>query len=127
LDEHAGGSTKLTDALDVKWIPESDPNAYWFAVRLVVLHGDSHYEETITIWNSPDAETAMDRARRKGEDVASTVGGRILPFAQSFRLAHFPGDGAEVFSLIRESSLTADRYLETFFWTGHENEDFIDS
>jgi hypothetical protein len=117
----------LTDAPDVEWIPESDPDSYWFAVRLVVLHEESHYEETITIWKSPDAETAMERARRMAEDVSSTVGGRTLPFAQSFRLAHVPGDGAEVFSLIRESNLSPDEYLKTFFWTGHENEDFIDS
>ena len=57
----------------------------------------------------------------------SVVGGELLEFAQVYRLAEFPADGAEVFSLMRDSDLDADQYLSTFFDTGSEREGTIES
>ena len=47
----------------------------------------------------------------------SVVGGELLAFARVYRLAEFPADGAEVFSLMRDSDVEADEYLSTFFDT----------
>ena len=41
---------------------------------------------------------------------------------QIYRLAELPGNGAEVFSLLRTSALGPAEYLSTFFDTGYERQ-----
>jgi hypothetical protein len=45
-----------------------------------------------------------------------------LGIAQSYRLADAPADGAEVFSLMRSSTLEPGEYLDAFFDTGTERQ-----
>ena len=45
---------------------------------------------------------------------------KALGLFQSYRLSDPPGDGREVFSLIRRSPLASEEYLATFFDTGDE-------
>lgn len=47
---------------------------------------------------------------------------RYLGLAQAYRLADEPGDGAEVFSLVRKSDLDDKAYLDAFFDTGTERQ-----
>jgi hypothetical protein len=47
---------------------------------------------------------------------------RYLGLAQAYRLGDPPGDGAEVFSLVRGSDLGDEAYLDTFFDTGTERQ-----
>ena len=42
--------------------------------------------------------------------------------AQAFHLFEPPADGAEVFSLLRDSQLGPDEYLTTYFDTGDEHQ-----
>ncbi|WGX98091.1 hypothetical protein [Nocardioides sp. L-11A] len=44
----------------------------------------------------------------------------MLPLFQSYEMYDAPGEGAEVFSLMRSSELNPDDYLDTFFDTGDE-------
>jgi hypothetical protein len=48
------------------------------------------------------------------------VPGTSLGLAQSYELFDQPGDGAEVFPLMREGTLDPDDYLVTFFDPGNE-------
>jgi hypothetical protein len=43
-----------------------------------------------------------------------------VDFAEAFRMDDVPGEGAEVFSLMRESALPAGEYVRRFFATGDE-------
>jgi hypothetical protein len=106
---------------EIRWIPDDDPEAAWFAVRNVFRRGDS-YEERITLWKAPTFEEAEHRAQIEIEEYAETVEMELLHFAQVYRLAEYPQDGAEVFSLIRRSELESEEYLSTFFDTGTEHQ-----
>lgn len=101
----------------------------WFAVRCVFLHGevgggeDGTYEERITLWNVSSAELAIERAEAEADEyVVDLPGVSNLGMAQSYALFDVPGDGAEVFSLMRDSRLSPDDYLTTHFDTGTERQ-----
>lgn len=105
----------------------------WFGIRCVfrdppaglwashdLRSGESAYEERITLWRAASAEEAIERGEAEAREYASALEHEYLGLAQSYRLADEPGDGAEVFSLIRESRLPPGDYLDTFFDTGSE-------
>lgn len=82
---------------------------------------EGRYEEWITLRNVPSAELAIERAEAEAEEyIADLQGVTSLQFAQSFALFDIPGDGAEVFSLMRDSRLLPDDYLMAHFDTGTE-------
>ena len=110
------------DADDAQWVDANDPDAAWFAIRRVFLHPDSTYEEQITIWRSPTFEEAEARAHDAATELAEILEARLLPLVQIYRLAELPGNGAEVFSLLRTSALGPAEYLSTFFDTGYERQ-----
>jgi hypothetical protein len=104
----------------------------WFAVRCIFeLSGsdDAHlYEERITLWQASSAEEAISRAETEATQYASDLEGSpdsYLGLAQSFHLFVEPADGAEVFSLLRESALPAGEYLNAFFDTGAEHQEQV--
>jgi hypothetical protein len=111
---------------EIRWIPEGDPDAAWFAVRNVFRRG-SAYEERVTLWKAPTFEAAERRAQIESEEYAKTLETELLDFAQVYRLAELPDDGAEVFSLIRVSELDSEDYLSAFFDTGTERQRTIES
>lgn len=103
----------------------------WFAVRLIIrkassgrdrLKSRTHYEERITVWSAVNAEQAIARAESEAYRHVDVVGGRVVEFAQSYQMADPLVQGAEVFSLIRTSSLTEDDYVATFFDAGGEHQ-----
>ena len=81
------------------------------------------YEERITLWQADTAEQAAELAEREAEGYAQDHGAEYLEYWQSYVLAD-PVDahGIEVFSLLRESPLPPDEYLDTFFDTGAERQ-----
>lgn len=79
------------------------------------------YEERITVWRANNADDAMDRAIAEAHDYANKPGFSYLGLCQSFWMfTEIDADGVEVFSLLRESDLDADTYLDTFFSNGDE-------
>ncbi len=105
----------------------------WYAVRCVFAtdhnqsfgptdldQDESTYEERITLWLAPSAETAIEHAEVEAHEYAEAVGSRYVGLAQSYWLADRVGHGAEVFSLIRKSKLSPTDYLDRFFDTGDE-------
>ncbi len=93
----------------------------WFAVRCIVQNVDA-FEERITLWRAASAEVAIARAESEVAEYVQQWDGEatVLDLFQSYRLFEAPGDGREVFSLIRRSGLSATEYLDQFFDTGGE-------
>jgi hypothetical protein len=82
------------------------------------------YEERITAWNAASLDEAIDLAGQEADEYA---GENIEPIGQL--QGHWllddwvlPMQGAEVFSLLRESDLEPEEYVRTFFDTGHERQ-----
>lgn len=97
----------------------------WYSVRCVLRHhGDERlFEERITLWNASSFDEAIRRAEADAAEYGGLVNADYLGLAQGFELAEdSPGDGAEVFSLMRESDLAVGAYLDTFFDTGTERQ-----
>jgi hypothetical protein len=87
------------------------------------------YEERITLWLAASAEEAIERAEAEAREYARTIEespDSYLGIAQSYRLVDTPADGAEVFSLMRSSTLEPDEYLDTFFDTGTERQKTVE-
>jgi hypothetical protein len=62
---------------------------------------------------------SQPRRRRYARDLETA---EYTGLAQAYKLFDPPVDGAEVFSLIRDSQLAPDDYLNTFFDTGSERQ-----
>jgi hypothetical protein len=99
----------------------------WFAVRCVFDHGvdadgrATIYEERVTLWRTVDLGMAIELAEGEAaEYVSDLTGTEFIGLSQAYHLADPPGHGAEVFSLMRDSSLSHEVYLDTFFSTGAE-------
>ncbi len=93
----------------------------WFGVRGIIHDPDREaYEERITIWHCPDAETALQLAEAEAVEYGTFAG-----LLQVFHMFDRPEHGAEVFSLIRDSTLPVPEYLDRFFDTGAEREQSI--
>lgn len=91
----------------------------WYSVRCV-FRLDDQYKERVTLWSAPSFDRATDRAVAEAVDYAEEVGAEYLGLAQAFQLTGPPGDGAEVFSLLRHSPMSPPEYLDAFFDTGAE-------
>ena len=102
----------------------------WYAVRVILQipvepdppPGEEYaYEERITLWRADSHEEAIERATIEAVEHSEIVGAVALDwFAQTYNLPTEPGDGAEIFSLIRGSELPPERYVDGFFATGRE-------
>ena len=111
-----------------------DDEQVWWAVRCIIQvgaredgAGTNVYEERITLWHAASADEAVQRAEA---EVAEYVDlgdqpplGTYLGLAQCYHLFGGVGDGAEVFSLMRDSDLGAEAYLDRFFDTGAEHQE----
>lgn len=109
----------------------SESELAWFAVRCVfqsgtaLATGATTYEERVTLWRAGSAEKAVERAEAEALDYAGTITespDTYLGIAQSYQLFGDPADGAEIFSLMRDSDLAPKDYLDSFFDTGTERQ-----
>ncbi len=103
--------------------PEQDDR--WYAVRSlfrIAGEAESAYEERITLWQAGSADEALDRAAAEAAEYAEFMGATYLAdVGQAYHLADAPPrDGAEVFSLVRDSALPPKPYVERHFSTGQE-------
>jgi hypothetical protein len=100
----------------------------WFGVRCIFKDSDAGtYEERITLWKACGFAEAVSLAEAEALEYAEILDGvSYIGLAQGFSLAGEPGHGNEVFSLIRDSSLSEEEYLSTFFDTGDERQGYIE-
>lgn len=103
----------------------------WYTVRCVfrwVEWERSPYEERITLWRAESLDDAIERAEREAREYARRNNVEFSGFAQAYKLAEdqSPESGMEIFSLLRDSDLDPDAYVNTFFSTGAEHESVED-
>jgi hypothetical protein len=104
-------------------------NSGWFTVRCIFEVDPQHwdgseprtYEERITLWQAADMDAAIVLAEADATDYATTVNARYLDLAQCSK-ADVPEQGAEIFSLMRQSELDPSSYIDRFFATGDERQ-----
>jgi hypothetical protein len=95
----------------------------WFAVRCIFGHSSAPgtavttYEERITLWVADSGDEAFLLAEEEALTYAGSMHprGSYLGLAQCYWLDDEPGDGAELFSLMRQSHLGADDYIRQLF------------
>ncbi|SCL69485.1 hypothetical protein GA0070606_5096 [Micromonospora citrea] len=100
----------------------------WYAVRSVFQYGNAAphvYEERITIWRASSFDAAVVMAEAEAAEYTEGVDRVHLGFAQVHHLSAEPGHGAEIYSLMRDSNLPADAYLDRFFDTGDERQGIL--
>ncbi len=104
----------------------------WYGVKLVFRHlnlevkesGASVYEERVILVNANDEDEAIALAETEAAEYAKDVEGcEHLNFASCFhtyedKIIHL----SEVYSVMRESSLQTEEYLDEFYDTGTERE-----
>ena len=91
--------------------------------RSDVTHGHNLFEERVVIVQARSFDEAMEAAERDAADYSDPPAVEYLGFAQAYEMAAEPTlQPIEVFSLMRESALEPDPYIDTFFATGTERE-----
>lgn len=82
------------------------------------------YEERVTVWSAENIDQAIDLAEVEALAYCSGKNGaRFTGFSQAFWMFQpIQISGMEVFSLIRESDLEQEDYLDRFFSTGDERQ-----
>ncbi|MER7836725.1 hypothetical protein ABTY98_12615 [Streptomyces sp. NPDC096040] len=94
----------------------------WYGVRCVFRHRSlGVYEERVTLWTARSLEEASGRAEAEAREHCEVLGDvDYVDSAEAFRMDEVPGEGVEVFSLMRESGLPPGEYVQRFFATGNE-------
>lgn len=98
----------------------------WYCVRCVFAFegpGPIRYEERITLWHAETFDDAIAAAEAEAADYAELLDGEYVGLAQAFHLAvedRAVGNGDEVFSLMRESTMDPEEYITRYFATGTE-------
>ncbi len=79
------------------------------------------YEERITLWQAADIDEAIGLAEVEADEYAAENDFTFLGLSQAFWLfSEVQANGIEVFSLLRESNLLPQSYLDVFQSTGFE-------
>ncbi|MEW1913728.1 hypothetical protein AB0442_35775 [Kitasatospora sp. NPDC085895] len=95
----------------------------WYGVRCVFRWtGRGTYEERITLWRATSAAGAIALAEAEAAGYAEDTGVEYTGLAQCYEAVDVPGPGAEVFSLLRDSPLEPDAYLDRYFDDGGERQ-----
>jgi hypothetical protein len=116
---------------------DAEDETRWYAVRSLfrgdkttefappnLSEGEGAYEERITLWQAGSLEEALEKAEAEAKEYSEFAGLTYLSdFGQVYHLADVPPrDGAEVFSLNRDSALPPNAYVDRFFVTGQERQ-----
>lgn len=106
----------------------------WFGVRSFYRfegrddHDDPrpYYEERVVLFKADTFAEAVARAEAESEEYADVFDDcQALGCFQAFAIADDVRDGAEIYSLMRSSTLEPDDYLDHFFDTGDERQGLL--
>lgn len=79
------------------------------------------YEERITLWHAENLDHAIELAEQEAE-VYAEQNMEFLGYSLAYALYdEVPVSGIEIFSLLRDSDLEPEDYLDAFFDTGKEH------
>jgi hypothetical protein len=93
----------------------------------LAIGASATYEERITLWRASSPDEAVALAETEAGEYAADVAGEYVGLAQVYSICDQPVHGAELFSLLRESTLAPQAYLDAFFDTGDERQGAIDT
>jgi hypothetical protein len=103
--------------------PEADE---WYGVRCVFQWTQREtrpYEERITLWRAESLDAAIELAEDDAREYAENLGATYLGLAQAYAIKETELEpGAEAFSLLRDSPLPAEQYLDRYFDSGEEHQ-----
>jgi len=105
-------------------LSDGEIGSSWYGVRCIFRAPSSRaYEERIVIWRADTFEDAIALAEADASEYAEDIGWQYLGLSQAYRIsADQIEPGVEVFSLIRDSELPSETYLDRFFATGAEHQ-----
>jgi len=106
-------------------MPQESSGPQWYTVRCLFgsARGEGFtYEERMTLWYTDSFDDAISLAEKEAATYAAAAKVDYLDLAQVCLLPGHPTSGAEVFSLVRDSELATDDYLDSFFDTGTERQ-----
>ena len=101
----------------------------WFGVRCHFRHGQpakagepALYEERIVLIEAGSIDEAIEKAEAEAKEYISLLNNvEFLDAADAYRTPEERiGSGSEIYSLMRASELSDDKYLDNFFHTGKE-------
>ena len=112
------------DVADTGTEAEQDGDPGWFAVRCIFRWANSStYEERMTLWPADSLDEAIEKAENEAYAYADQLRSEYLQIAQAYWIgADPPSAGAELFSLLRDSELDGDDYIDAFYDTGSERQ-----
>jgi len=99
---------------------------YWYSCKCIFssTRDDTDceftYEERITLWNASDADAAIQLAEKEAKEYAKKNSVSYSGFCTSYQLPLQPGEGAEIYSIIRNSDLDPEQYLDEHYDTAEE-------
>jgi hypothetical protein len=102
-----------------------DNSSQWYSVRCVFQSPTEDgfaYEERVTLWQAKDIDDAIALAETEAIAYEKEMKAEYTGMAQAYWLFAPPKNGMEVFSLVRQSQLASDDYLDRFFDTGDESQ-----
>lgn len=104
----------------------SSEAAEWYGVRCVfewTQRETRPFEERITLWRAGSLDEAIELAEVDAREYAENIDATYLGFAQAYAIGETKlTPGSEAFSLLRDSSLPAEKYLDRHFDTGGEHQ-----
>ena len=81
------------------------------------------YEERITLWKAVNIDESIKFAEEEAELYAKEIDAEYLGIAQAYHMfEEIDLSVIEAFSLLRDSDLEPDDYLDTFYDTGNERQ-----
>jgi len=97
----------------------------WFGVQTVYEHDDLArgqdrlYEERVVLIRATSQDEALLKAEQEAEKYGSEST-RFLGYLMCYEMYDEPGEGYEVFSLMRTSRMAPTPYINRFYDTGRE-------
>lgn len=98
-------------------------NRPWFAVRYLSYDRINQlYEESTVLVRASSDEEALQKGEKIANEVCASIEGYTYTgFAETYHLFDDKiEDGVEVYSTMRRSTLSPERYIKTYLRTGEE-------
>lgn len=104
-------------------------NEPWYSAKCIFHHSDLRnkrgrvYEERVVLIRADNFNEAIARAEKLAKKYAKGLDGcKYLGFVDVFHIfGESIEDGTEIYSLMRDSKLSKNKYLDRFFDTGKEH------
>ena len=97
----------------------------WFGAKTVLRHpglerepGKSCYEERVVLIHASDEEEALKLAEQEANEYADGLATKFLGYVNIFRMDCTLGSLAEVFSIMRTTTMEEDEFVTHFYDDG---------